>query len=93
MAGNADASIDNHRNCGLLDNNLQHGTGFQSLIRANRRAERHHRCTADFFQTFTQYRIGPAVRQHDKSLLYQHFGGFQSFDGIGQQPAGVRVNL
>ena len=93
MARYAYTRINDHRDRGLLDNNFQHRFGFQSLIGANWRAERHHRRAARFFQTFAQHRIGAAVGQHHEAFPYQNFRRFQRFNRVGEQPAGVRVNF
>jgi len=93
MARDADPGVDHHRDRRLLDNNLQHGFGFQPLIGADRRTQRHHRRAAHLFQSFTQHRIGAAVGQHHEPFADQQLRRFQGFNRVGQQPAGVRVDL
>ncbi len=79
--------LSNHRNRGLLDNVSSMARVFQSLIQvigAPSGITLHSRLLPDVYTIPDR----PAVRR--QSLLYQRFGGFQGFDGIGQQPAGVR---
>ena len=93
MAWYTNTRIHYHRHGGLRNDDLQHCPGFQPLVGANRRAQRHNGGAANIFQTFAEYRIGTAVRQNDEPLLYQLFRRFQRLDRVGQQPASIRVNF
>ena len=93
MAGRAEAGINHDRHGGLLDDDANLIACLKAAIRANRRAEWHHRGGADVLQTFGQYRVGIDVRQHNKAFLHELIRGFERFDRVGQQVTRVRMDL
>ncbi len=82
MAGNADASIDTTGTvaCWIIISSMARVSSPDSSQSARRAASPLH---SRLLPAFTQYRIGPAVRQHDKSLLYSVSAAFRVSMGSG----------
>ena len=93
MTGGTDTGINHYGHGGLIDDNLQEVLHAQTFIRTDGGSQGHHRGSTGLFQVLAQRRVGLTIGEYNETEFYQLFGGFQGFNGVGQQIAGVGVNL
>ncbi len=62
---------------------------LEAAVGADGRAEGHDGGAADFLQAFGEDGVGINVGQDGKTFLNENFRGFEGFNGVGEQVAGV----
>ena len=93
LAGTPDARVDDHRHVRVRDDNLDEVAHAQSLVGADKRAERHHAGGAGLLKPLGRDRIGEHVRHHHEALLGEHLGGANRLLVVGQQVLRLVLDL
>ena len=93
MAGGADAGVDDDGDGGLGEDDFDLAAGGEALVGADGGAEGHDGGGADVLEAAGEDGVGVDVGEDDETFFDEDFGGFEGFDGVWQEIAGVGMDF
>ena len=93
MARGADAGVDDNGDGGLGEDDFDLAAGGDALMGADGGAEGHDGGCADVLEAAGEDGVGVDIWEDDETFVDEDFGGFEGFDGIWQEVAGVGMDF
>lgn len=89
----ADPGINDDGDGGLFDDDAELIARGETLVRPDRRAQRHYGGRSGFLEALCEDGIRIDVGKHGETFFHKDFRGFQRLDRIGKQVSGVRMDF
>ncbi len=93
MRGGSDTCVNDDGDGGLGDDDGDLISGGDAFVRADGCAEGHDGGAADILEAFGEDGVGVDVGEDGEAFLDEDFGGFEGFDGVGEEVGGIGVDF